>query len=293
MTKAVVPSSWRRGRLVTADQPGFVEDYPAAMERALYREAALLEADLAGLAEGDPRRPELYFLGIAGDGTQRVFSREVAAVRGYFEGLGLTAARQVSLVNNRDWIGERPMATLTSIARSLEVIGQRMNPEQDLLVVYLSSHGSAEHELSLENEAIELVDLPARTLAGMLRSSGIRYRAIIVSACYSGGFLAPLRNDSTLVMTAAAADRTSFGCSDQAELTYFGRALLDSLPRGEDARQVFEHLSREVARREAEEDLTGSQPQFFLGPDMAQKLAAFPGLFAGQADRAGAGSESH
>lgn len=54
---------------------------------ALYQEAALLKAELSRVPEGDPNQAEVYFLGIAGDGTERVFSGEVTAFRDHFDNL--------------------------------------------------------------------------------------------------------------------------------------------------------------------------------------------------------------
>ena len=60
----------------------------------------------------------------------------------------------------------------------------------------------------------------------ILDESHIRWRVIIVSACYSGIFIPVLKNDSTLIMTAADSRHSSFGCDDTRDLTYFGEALL-------------------------------------------------------------------
>ena len=273
--------TWRNGRLIASPQSAFVENYEADLERALYREASLLEAELGKVPDGDPSQVEIYFLGIAGDGTQRVFSREVTAFRDYFDELNPLRARQINLINNRDTIGLRPMATLTSIERAIATLGGRMNLEQDFLVVYISSHGSKKHDISLKNEAIRLVDLSVSKLATMLKDSGIRWQVVFVSACYSGGFVEPLKSESTLIMTASASGKTSFGCSDEAEMTYFGQALLESLPGSDTVEEVFKALSAKVAARESEENLDSSNPQLFVGGDIEAKLEAFPGLFKG------------
>ena len=62
-------------------------------------------------------------------------------------------------------------------------------------------------------------------LARLLEPLAERNLVIVISACYSGGFIDALKDERTLVMTAARADRTSFGCSDDSDFTYFGRAL--------------------------------------------------------------------
>lgn len=256
---------WKHGRLVSSEQSAFVESAESDLERALYTEGNRLEKALLNIEAGDPQKPEIFFLGIAGDGTQRVFSREVNAFRQYFDERYALGERQISLVNDHSLIAVAPMATLTSIERAIATLGERMNIEQDLLVVYISSHGSAEHEITLQNESLDLADMKVTKLAALLQSSGIKHRLIFVSACYSGGFIEPLKNDYSLIMTAAALDKTSFGCSDEAEMTYFGRALLDTLPMQEAIDDVYKLLVAEIAKRETAEDLSASEPQFYRG----------------------------
>ena len=70
-------------------------------------------------------------------------------------------------------------------------------------------------------------DLRAAELRSILDAAGIGWRVIVISACYSGSFVDELRSDRTLVITASRADRNSFGCSNEADMTYFGRALID------------------------------------------------------------------
>jgi hypothetical protein len=64
-----------------------------------------------------------------------------------------------------------------------------------------------------------------------LDEAGVRWRVISVSACYSGSWIAPLAGDGTLVMTAADAEHTSYGCGRRSELTFFGRAMYEEALR--------------------------------------------------------------
>ena len=113
----------------------------------------------------------------------------------------------------------------------------------------------------------------AVTLAELLAESGIRWRVIVVSACFSGAFVEPLADNHTIVITAASKNRTSFGCSDQRDLTYFGEAFYrDALPRSTQLRAAFEAAKQEIRRREKEEGVRASQPQGYFGPLMEEKL---------------------
>ena len=105
-----------------------------------------------------------------------------------------------------------------------------------------------------------LRDLPARELGHLLKESGIRWKVIVVSACYSGGFIEPLRDDSTLIITAARHDRASFGCADENDFTYFGRAFFkESLPLSRSFHDAFSKASALVAQWE-KKDLPKEEP---------------------------------
>jgi len=111
-------------------------------------------------------------------------------------------------------------------------------------------------------------------LSRLLAESGIKWKALVISACYSGGFVEPLKDDNTLIITAAAADRQSFGCSNEADFTYFGRAYFnEALRRSLSFTDAFDIASRSIATRERAEKLEPSRPQLFAGAPMRDKLA--------------------
>ena len=131
----------------------------------------------------------------------------------------------------------------------------------------------------MSNGVLALNDLSASDLAAALRESGIKWKVIVVSACYAGKFIEPLRDDNTIIIAAAAADRTSFGCSDDRELTYFGEAFYrDALPAASDLKTAFEKASAEIAARERAEGKEASNPQAYFGRAVVEHLrSAFPG----------------
>jgi hypothetical protein len=142
------------------------------------------------------------------------------------------------------------------------------------LFLALSSHGSADPSLSVSNGSLPLRDLTGTALAAALNESGIKWRVIVVSACHAGAFINALQNDNTIILTAAAADRTSFGCGDDRDLTYFGEAFYrDALPKSLSLRQTFAQATADIASREQREGIKASNPQAFFGAAMDRKLA--------------------
>ncbi|HKU48264.1 MAG TPA: C13 family peptidase, partial [Burkholderiales bacterium] len=145
----------------------------------------------------------------------------------------------IALANDK--AGALPIASVATIGEALRTVAARMNLDEDILFLFLTSHGTPQHDLKLQQPPMALRDLPASELGRMLRTSRIRWKVVVVSACYSGGFIDALRDDSTLIITAARHDRTSFGCADENDFTYFGRAFFkEALPSSRSFRDAFE-----------------------------------------------------
>jgi hypothetical protein len=209
---------WRNGKLRRAEQREQAQ-IRAGVETALYRQRSALTQALATLRPRDPGRSISILLAVAGGGAQEVFRREVEFVREQFDRRFQTRGHSLALINSRTTGPDVPMATVTSIGEALTAIASQMDRERDILFLFVTSHGSKEHELALDQRGMELPGLSAQRLGELLRDSGIRWKVVLISACYSGGFIDPLADERTLVITASRADRTSFGCADTNELT--------------------------------------------------------------------------
>lgn len=266
---------WRQGRFLPALAARQAET-AASVEPLLYNQPALLEQALAAVTPSDDAI-NLYLLAIAGDGTQEVFRREVEYVSEMFGHWFDTGERHIALVNSRTTTDTYPLATITSVRRALARLAEQMDGERDILFVFLTSHGSADHQFSLQQRGLSLPALPAATLAELLAESGIRWKVVLVSACYSGGFIPPLADEQTLVMTAARSDRTSFGCSDEADFTYFGGAYFrDTLAADGDFAAAFHKAKERVLEREAEEGIkVPSEPQIHAPEPILAQLRAW------------------
>jgi hypothetical protein len=231
------------------------------LETGLLAQGPLLDKALAAVPASTPA-VELYSLVVGGDGKQSVFMREADYVN------KLLASRfgafgQVALVNHRDHMADRPLATRENISRAVQILAQRSGPE-DLIFIYLTSHGTSEHELVLDQPRMELSDLPANELGAVLAPLKNRDKIIVISSCYSGGFIPALKDERTLIMTASRADRVSFGCSEEANFTYFGDALFaQALNQTDDLEQAFKLAKASVAERELADSFEASEPQIW------------------------------
>jgi hypothetical protein len=184
-----------------------------------------------------------------------------------------TAGRSIALVSSQDALEEFPIASATNLSRALKRVGESMNADEDTLFLFLSAHGYRDHRLSAVQPPLELAPLTPTALARMLQDSGIKWRVIVVSACYSGGFIEPLRDDNTIVITASSAERSSFGCEAGRDFTYFGEAYFrDALAQTRSFTRAFELAKTIVTEREGKEKLEPSLPQMWVGRAIGDRL---------------------
>ncbi len=231
-------------------------------EQLLAAQPALLSKALAQLQPQDPDRVDAYLLAFGGDGSETVFKNEVEYVQAMFAQRFTMQGRTLGLLNHPSTTAAVPLATLTNLRAALAGISEVMDPQQDVLILFMTSHGSQEHELYVDLLGLPLDQINPDQLQDALRDSGITWKVAVVSACYSGGFIDALGDSTTLVMTAARADRPSFGCGVDSDFTYFGRALLiEALNQTVDLLAAFEMAKERVRQREAEEELDPSHPQ--------------------------------
>jgi hypothetical protein len=247
-----------------------------ASEEVLYLQPKLLERALAGVLPRREGRPNLYLVGVAGYGAQNVFRREVDAVDALFADRFGTRGRSVKLINNAATVRDTPIATRTALASTLARVGALMKPDEDVLFLFLTSHGSKDGRFSMSLRPRRINDLTGADLKAMLDDAGIRNRVIVVSACYSGGFIDALRDDDTMILTASSQDRNSFGCTNEAEFTYFGKAYFDEALRVTDSfSEAFDRALPVIAGREKTEDYEPSAPQRYVGARIEAVLAAW------------------
>jgi hypothetical protein len=252
------------------------------------RQRTLIDAAVAAFPaspaeSGTPGRA--FFLGFAGFGDERVFAEEIklaARVAGRRFG---SIPRTLLLINDRRDLTTHPLATHDNLRYALRALATVMDAERDLLFLALSSHGSQNGLIAVSNTGMPELGLGAGMLARFLREAGIRWKVIVVSACFSGAFVEPLADDHTVVITAAAKDRTSFGCSDERHLSYFGEAFYrDALPVARSLRAAFEATRDLIHHRESTEKVTPSLPQSSFGALIEHRLPAFmvPGEETGE-----------
>lgn len=268
----VEPALW-----ISVDEAGneYAEEGDwGAVEPVLFQQAARIDASVAQLVRPAGEMPVGFFVGFAGYGDQKVFAEEIEFASQRFAERYGTAQRTLLLVNDRRSFETYPLASGTALSYALKGVASKMEIDRDILFLALSSHGSEDPLLSVTNGSVPLHDLSGEALAEALRESGIKWKVIMISACHAGAFIEPLKDERTILITAAAADRSSFGCADDRDLTYFGEAFYrDALPDATSLRDAFDKASGLIAEREKAEGVEASLPQAYFGEQIEKQLA--------------------
>ena len=247
---------------------------PLNVERIYLDQPRLVGEALAAVRASRPGVAETYFVGFAPYSAQDVFLNEVRHAQTLFQEELDAEGRTLLLANSRETVDELPLANGHNLGLALRGVAAKMDPE-DIAFLHLTSHGSDDHQLSVAFGNLGLNDLSAQEIGRIVDSANLPWRVIVVAACYSGGFIEPLQSPRTLVMTASSADNVSFGCEHGREYTYFGEALYkDNLVDGDYA-GAFQRALKTVEERETQEGLEASEPQMWMGEDMAAKLSSW------------------
>lgn len=249
-------------------------DTAPSPEQVLYAQEKRVAKALSALGPRVPDRPNLYLVTFAGDGSENVFHNEAEYASRLFTSRFGPSVHSVVLQNNPATLTSHPLASWTNLEAVLTGLKKVMDPQQDILLLYLTSHGDEDHSLLVTMDPLPLDQVDAKDLAGILQRHPMTWKVVVVNACYSGGFIPPLRGPGTLVMTAARADRSSFGCGADSDITYFGKAwLAHALNRSDDLIAAFKQARQEIHQWELQDDLPPSEPQIDIGKGIAEQLA--------------------
>jgi Peptidase C13 family len=242
------------------------------VESTYHQQASIIKSTLGNLLPSPPNRSQLYFVGMAPSAQQSVFATEVAGAQAVFDKMQGTEGRSMVLINNVGTADKVPLANNSNLAEVLEGVGRVMDRDKDVLVLFITSHGS-QNIVSVDFPYFDFNQMTPGTLSQALSNSGIKNRIIIISACHSGSFIPALQNPNTIIMTAAHADKVSFGCSNEREWTYFGDALINHALRSTRSfTQAFEQAKELIKEWETKQQLTPSEPQVSIGTEIVKLL---------------------
>ena len=159
-----------------------------------------------------------------------------------------------------------PDAHPNHLGVALAQIGEMMNKDEDVLVLYMTTHGHWATGLSYRDGERATGNIAPARLAAILNETGIKNRLIIVSACYSGVFIPAIQNETTITMTAASSEKPSFGCRAENDWTFFGDALINNgMRQPTSSIAAFATARNLINKWESAERLDPSNPQIDVG----------------------------
>lgn len=256
----------------TLDADAETDPAPLDMESLYYQQPSLMQTEIDGLEAGKAGTPELFAVLGAGYAYESVFLSEIDKVEALLGETHGAGGRIIALANSRTEPERLPMLNHHNLRDALVAVGERMNPDEDVALLFLTSHGSVDR-FSLGFWEAGLDGLSATELSDMLDASGIGNVVVVVSACHSGSFIDELAAPNRLIIAAAAEDRSSFGCSDGRDWTDFGRAYFDiALRETPDFRRAFARAAEIVEGWEREQGQRASLPQIAEGAEIGVTL---------------------
>lgn len=155
---------------------------------------------------------------------------------------------------------------LAHIAEIMDPAEDVVDPAEDVVILYATSHGlPAGIVYHYGDQGYgSMSPLRLSTLFGELR---ITNRLLIINACFSGTFVRGLSSPSSVVISSAAADRTSFGCAATNDWTYFGDAFVNrALRQPQSLAEAFGQARVKISQWEADIATTSSEPQIGIEP---------------------------
>ena len=206
-----------------------------------------------------PEGPYAAAVLVAGSDQQAVFDNGREAFAAAMRKKSPLPLAVVALSARRDAPPDLRPATRANV----EAAFAKAAPGAAACLLFVTSHGSPRGlALTFARETLTpafLDDVLRRHCAG-------KPTVAVLSGCFSGVFAdPPLPAANRVILTAAARDRTSFGCSNDLAYTYYDEALLAHLPDARTWGQLQAETAAAVAARERAMGERPSLPQASLG----------------------------
>jgi hypothetical protein len=211
---------------------------------------------------------------IAATGTLPVWDNAVEAVAARLRVWGGIPANDIQRLSAAPAVvanGEARTATLNNV---LDAIGSMKPGPGEGCFVFATSNGSqgglkingSEGGQTISGVFLTPFDLD-RALA---KGCGGAPTVVVISGCFTGIFARPPMNRANrVVLTAARADRQSFGCIPGVTYTNYDTCLLHGLDSGGTWPRAYVAIQHCVIASELPFVLTASDPQAWFGPAVA------------------------
>lgn len=198
---------------------------------------------------------------MAGDDSIKAFDNARNKVFELFKSFGVKEGIQLSRSSQQQVNGVRP----TSIP-NLEKAAKELNiKDGDACLFFLTSHGKPTG-FYIRGQDYLVPDKLDQIVRG---ACGNRPTVLLVSACYAGIFAEPkMEAPNRIILAAARKDKTSFGCSAEANYTYWDDCLITNLPVAKTWLELAGKVEKCIEAKEAKGGFARSYPQARFGANV-------------------------
>jgi len=255
--------------------------YAQAMsEDTFTAQSAIFESAVDDIQNERPGIEDIYFLGLAGDASSSVFRREVDLAHQVLATFFDVGGRSIILANESGNTTRYPFATHNNFESALNHMGELMDVDDDVLFLFLSSHGTKSSTLTFAQPGLIMPDLDPASLKADLDQSKIKWRIIVISACYSGGFIEALQDTYTLIIVSSDDTDGGLGCVVKDRYTWFaGHFFDDQLRKTWSIPTAFQTTSQWLNSQRGLASTIGA-PQMAIGEAMRIKLSSLEERFS-------------
>jgi hypothetical protein len=218
-----------------------------ASEPVLAAQELIMDRALDGLEDERRGVTDLYFVGFAPDARRPGFVADVEAAQRAMGERWHASGRSVVLVNSPLTAAERPFATITNLREVLLEIGDIIDADDDIVMLYLTGSATPEHALAVVNPPLELVNLTPAGLRQLLDAAGIRWRIVVVSTCSAGTWADALADDETIVVASSASTVRGDDCAGGVTASRFGETFFGAMSKGDDLPAAFEAARKRLS----------------------------------------------
>lgn len=164
-----------------------------------------------------------------------------------------------------------PAILLASVGNVLDGIAALKPVAGQGCLVFATAHGAQEKGLYFPANGADPILDPERLDRALVAGCGIAPTVVVLSGCYSGHYLRPpMTRANRIILTAARADRPSFGCGAGNVFTEFDDCLLNAIEAAAaPLTESFAAAKQCVSARERQQNVAPSEPQSWVGPAVA------------------------
>uniref|UniRef100_UPI0030FA244C C13 family peptidase n=1 Tax=uncultured Acidovorax sp. TaxID=158751 RepID=UPI0030FA244C len=210
--------------------------------------------------------PRLIFAGFALHSQAKAFRNDVLAAEKLARQMDPNALILKLANPARDQPSDWPQATLENFELVMTKMAEVARP-QDRVMLLISTHSNP-GTLNINVAGKNAAPITARGLSDALAPLAKTPTLVVLSACYSGAFLEPLRAPNRVVLTATDVHKASFKCQYPGEYTFFADALFNQA--GAEQLSITDWMGaaqKSIQAQEKRKRLASSAPKMFVGEE--------------------------